>query len=605
MKIRVADYIANFLTENGITDIFTVTGGGAMHLNDAFGHHPDLHCIYNHHEQACAIAAEAYARLTGKIAAICVTSGPGGTNALTGVMGGWVDSIPMLVISGQVKFSTTINSTEVRLRQLGDQEFNITDCVKCMTKYADMITEPLEIQYHLEKALFLATHGRPGPVWLDIPLNVQGETIETGDLKPYSQDEDSDELPPQISADTIKKVISRIQLAERPVILAGEGIRIGRAYKEFLRLIERLQIPIVTAWNAHDLMWDDHPLYCGRPGTVGTRGGNFVVQNSDLLISCACRMNIRQISYNWENFAKSAFKIYVDIDKEELCKPTLNIDFPIHGDIKDFFNNILESDFSGTNESHRRWLNWCKAINEKYPAVLPLYYKKKAPINPYVFMKRLSEQLDENDVTVCGNGSACVCSFQSMVIKKGQRIFTNSGCASMGYGLPAALGAAVAMEKQRVICLDGDGSIQMNLQELQTIVHNNLNIKIFWLNNNGYHSIRQTQTNMFDSNFCGISTENGVSFPKAEKIAFAYDIPFTKIDRLDKLDQSLEKVLASDGPFICEAVLDPSQFFEPKLSAKYLPDGTIVSPSLEDMFPFLSEEEMETSYYQRKRKDYE
>ncbi len=597
MKIRASDYIANFLTNNKIRDIFTVTGGGAMHLNDAFGHHPQLYCTYNHHEQACAIAAEAYARLTGKIAAVCVTSGPGGTNALTGVMGGWVDSIPMLVISGQVKFSTTIKSTEVPLRQLGDQEFNITDCVKCMTKYAVMVTDPLEIRYHLERALYLATHGRPGPVWLDIPLNIQGAIIETKDLKTYSEIEDYHELPPPVSTNTITKVINRIRKAERPVILAGAGIRLGNAHDKFLQVIDRLQIPVVTAWNAHDLLWDNHPLYCGRPGTVGTRGGNFVVQNSDLLISLACRMNIRQISYNWKNFARNAYKIYIDIDEGELIKPTLEIDFPIHGDIKDFLNQILEYGIVSSCEVHRRWLSWCKEINHKYPAVIQDYYKKKMPLNPYVFMKSLAAHLEENAVIICANGSACVCSFQAMEIKKGQRLFTNSGCASMGYGLPAALGAAVALKPQRVICLEGDGSIQMNIQELQTIVQNNLNIKIFWLNNSGYHSIRQTQTNIFNSNFCGVNAESGVSFPSAEKIAYAYDIPFIRMDHLDSLDKSLNKALGIDGPVICEVVLDPAQFFEPKLSSKNLPDGTIISPSLEDMFPFLSTEEMEQNKY--------
>ena len=597
MKIKVADFIAEFLAQKGVSDVFTITGGGAMHLNDALGHNQNLHCTYNHHEQACAIAAEGYARLTGKIAAVCVTSGPGGTNALTGILGGWLDSIPMFIISGQVKFSTTIKSTEIPLRQLGDQEYNITDSVKYMTKYAVMVIDPLEIKYHLEKAFYIATHGRPGPVWLDIPLNIQGATIETDELKPYS-DEDDNEVPPPPTNDIISQVIEKIKNARKPVILAGTGIRLSGGYDEFLKVIDKLNIPVVTAWNAHDVLWDEHPLYCGRPGTVGTRGGNIVLQNSDLLISLGCRMNIRQISYNWDNFAKNAYLIAVDIDKNELKKPTLSIDLPIHADVKTFIEKLLKADYTNQNKKHQEWLKWCKNIDAKYPSVLPEYYNKNSPVNPYVFMKELSKCLSDGDVTVASNGSACVVSFQAMEVKKNQRLFTNSGCASMGYGLPAALGCAVALKGKRVICLEGDGSIQMNLQELQTIVHNNLNIKIFWLNNNGYHSIRQTQTNIFNSNFCGVCSDNGVSFPSAEKIALAYGIYYSKVDNLNSMGKTIEKILKTDYPVICEVILDEKQFFQPKLSSKSLPDGSIVSPSLEEMYPFLPDEEMAKNYFE-------
>lgn len=597
MKIKVSDYIASFMVENAITDVFTVTGGGAMHLNDSLGNHPELHSTYNHHEQACAIAAEAYARLTGKIALVCVTSGPGGTNAITGVMGGWVDSIPMFVISGQVKFSTTIAATNVPLRQLGDQEFNIIDSVRCMTKYAEMVTDPDSIAYHLERALFLASHGRPGPVWLDIPLNVQGATIETDTLVHYDQAEDSTEMGAPPAGEVYAQLIEKIKSARKPVILAGSGIRLSGAYESFLKLLDYLEIPVVTAWNAHDALWDGHQLYCGRPGTIGTRGGNFVVQNSDLLISLGCRMNIRQISYNWENFAKNAYLVAVDIDEGELKKPTLSVDMPIHADLGDFLPGLLDAVRKGAKLGSAKWLAWCRDVNQKYSVVLPEYLKKGSPINPYVFMDKLSRHLEEGDVTVTGNGSACVCSFQTMIVKKNQRLFTNSGCASMGYGLPAALGAAVARRGERVICLDGDGSIQMNIQELQTIVHNQLNMKIFWLNNDGYHSIRQTQTNIFNSRFCGVNGSSGISFPSAEKIAHAYGIEFVRIDALAIMEESIKRVLQSSNPVICEVVLDPAQGFEPKLSARILPDGSMVSPSLEDMFPFLPEEEMQSNIF--------
>ena len=593
MKQRLADYIADFLVGNGISDVFTVTGGGAMHLNDALGHKEGLHCTYNHHEQACAIAAEAYARYSQNIAAVCVTSGPGGTNAITGVMGGWLDSIPMLILSGQVKFSTTIRSTRVPLRQLGDQEFNIVDAVKCMTKYAIMIENPNDIAYILEKALFLAKSGRPGPCWIDVPLNVQGAIIETEKLHHYDSSIDSRENPPVFTEDKANKILSKIKKAKRPVLFAGEAVRLSGAYDDFLKLVQKLKIPVVTAWNAHDAIPDDNPYYCGRPGTQGTRGGNFVTQFSDLLLVLGCRLNIRQISYNWENFAKGAYKIVVDIDPAELQKPTLNIDMPIHANVKDVISVLNNIDYTPNDCS--KWIAWGKAVNIRYPACLPEYWKKESPINPYAFLDSLFKHLQEDDAVVTSNGSACVCSFQAAIIKKYTRLFTNSGCAAMGYGLPASLGVSIARKNNRTICIEGDGSLQMNIQELQTIFQNKLNIKIVVLNNSGYHSIRQTQRNLF-SEHCevGVGEESGdLSFPELERIASAYTIPYAKISKISTISDDIEKALEIDGPVIIEAVIDPDQFFSPKLSAKRLPDGTMVSPSLEDMTPFLPDGEIE------------
>ena len=591
MKQRVADFIANFLANNKITDVFTVTGGGAMHLNDALGHHPKLHCTYNHHEQACAIAAEGYARYSGQIAAVCVTSGPGGTNAITGVMGGWLDSIPMLVLSGQVKFSTTIRSTSVFLRQLGDQEFNIVDTVKTMTKYAVMVENPNDIAYILEKALYLAKNGRPGPVWIDVPLNVQGAIINTEDLHHYDSSVDSRENPPKVGTAKIDEIIEKINQAKRPVIFAGEGIRLSGAFDELQTFIKKLGIPVVTAWNAHDLVSDDNPCYSGRPGTVGTRGGNFVVQYSDLLLVLGCRLNIRQISYNWENFAKDAYKIMVDIDPAELIKPTLKIDMPIQANVKDFITAVNNN--NSIIAEHSKWTQWAHNINLRYPACLEEMKKKDYPINPYAFVDNLFNNLSDDDAVVCSNGSACVIGFQASIIKKNTRLFTNSGCAAMGYGLPAAVGVAVKRGKKRTVCIEGDGSLQMNIQELQTIFYNKLNLKLVVLNNNGYHSIRQTQTNLFKGEpLVGVCDGNGLSFPELERIAYAYQIPFVKVEKYSNSYELIKKSLETDGPVIIEAVVDPEQFFSPKLSSKKLPDGTMVSPSLEDMFPFLPEEEM-------------
>ncbi len=590
MKIKAAEYIADFLVSHGVSDVFTVTGGGAMHLNDALGHKKDLNCIYNHHEQASAIAAESYARLSGKIAAVCVTSGPGGTNAITGVLGGWLDSIPMFILSGQVKTETTRGASEVPLRQLGDQEYNIIDSVSPMTKYAVMITDAKELKYHLEKAWFLALSGRKGPVWLDIPLDIQAAVVDTEEMRGFDKKSLEAKENPVYSNSVTDEILEKIRDSRRPVILAGDGIYFGGAYKDFLECIDALKIPVVTAWNADDLLAENNPYFAGRPGTVGTRGGNFVVQNADLLLVLGCRMNIRMISYNKLEFAKDAYKIMVDIDKNELYKPTIKIDMPIHADVKDVLSDLKLCTREDVGD-HREWLSWCVSINKRYPACRKEFLEKESPLNPYAFIKKWSNSLSEGDVIVCGNGAACVQTFQAFEVKTGQRLYTNSGCAAMGYGFPAAVGAAVYRENKRTICIDGDGSFMMNLQELQTVVYNKLNLKIFILNNNGYHSIRQTQTNLFKPPLVGVCSDNGISFPSFEKIAYAFDIPYIKIDSLKGIDEKLKEVYETEGAVICEVFVDESQNFEPKLSSKVMPDGTMQSPPIDDMFPFLPEEE--------------
>ncbi|MCM1499241.1 MAG: thiamine pyrophosphate-binding protein [Clostridium sp.] len=597
MKVKVSNYIADFLVEHGVAHMFTVTGGGAMHLNDAFGHKQGLECIYNHHEQACAIAAEGYARLTGKIAGVCVTSGPGGTNAITGVLGGWLDSIPMFVISGQVKRETTIWSTDVPLRQLGDQEFNIIDCIAPMTKYCKMITDPTEIKYHLEKAWYMCQHGRGGPVWLDIPLDVQAAIVETDELVGFCERELEVIEEPIYDVSYTEQILNQITRSKRPVVFAGTGIRLSGAYNEFLELVEKLGIPVVTAWNAHDVLWDDSPYFCGRPGTIGTRGGNFVVENSDLLLVLGCRLNIRQISYNYKDFAKKAYKIVVDIDEAELRKPTISPDMAIHANVADVMHSLNQCEYT-KQKKHEEWLTWCRNINRKYPIVLDDYLKNDEPMNPYAFMDKMFKCFEADENVICSNGSACVISFQTAYLQKGQRLFANSGCAAMGYGLPAAIGCAVARRGKRVVCLEGDGSLQMNIQELQTVFYNKLNLKLIVLNNNGYHSIRQTQTNLFNPPMVGVCDGNGLSFPDMKKIAYAYDIPFVRIERLSDVNGKIQEVLSTDGPVICEAILDPEQFFAPKLSSKVLPDGKIVSPPIDDMFPFLDREEYESNKLQ-------
>jgi acetolactate synthase-1/2/3 large subunit len=582
--------------EHGVEHNFTVTGGGAMHLNDALGHKEGLQCIYNHNEQGSAIAAEAYTRLTGKIASVCVTSGPGGTNAITGVIGGWLDSIPMFILSGQVKRETTIWSVpELQLRQLGDQEFDIVHSVANMTKYAVMVTEPQDIAYYLEKAWFLCQNGRGGPVWLDIPLDVQGAQIETDTLRHFDITECAAKGP-MVTSETAKDVLEKIHNARAPLILVGTGVRLGNAWPELQQLIEKLDIPVVTAWNANDTVPYDDPHFVGMPGTVGTRSGNFVVQSCDVLLSLASRLNIRMISYNKLDFAKNAYKIIVDIDPVELKKPTIHPDMPVNADVKQFMQVLLTQSYK-KNPAHVAWLKWCRNIFKKYPVTLPEYYGKPGNINPYVFLDKLFNQLTSEDVIACGNGSACVMTFQSAKIKKGQRMFTNSGCAAMGYGLPAALGQAVARKGKRVICIDGDGSIMMNIQEMATIVYNKLNIKIILLNNNGYHSIRQTQINMFHPPLVGVDNQSGVGFPEFAKLAAAFGFGYYRIEKESDAESVIAETLNTDGPVFCEVVVDPGQNFAPKLSSKVLPDGRIVSAELDEMFPFLPHDEYEAEHY--------
>lgn len=589
--IKLTDYIANFLAAHDIQHVFMLTGGGAMHLNHSLGTHPKLKAIFNHHEQASAMAAESYARLTNKIAVVNVTTGPGGINTLNGVFGAWTDSIPMLILSGQVRYDTTVASTGLNLRQLGDQECEIVRCVKPITKYAEMVTDSKLIQYHLQKALYRATHGRPGPVWLDIPMNIQGSMIDETSLVAYDANIDGTAIP-AIKLQTIRAVLERLQKAERPVILAGSGVRLSGAHHLFLELIDKLQIPVTTAWNAHDVLYDDHPLYVGRPGSVGDRAGNFAVQNADLLLVLGCRLNIRQISYNWKAFAREAYKVIVDIDPLELIKPTVKADMPIHGDLADFLEKMLLAVKSHTLPAKINWINWCLARRKRYPVVLAKYWENQDLVNPYCFMQALSQQLLEGQIIVTGDGTACVTSFQAMSLKKNQRLYTNSGSASMGYDLPAAIGACVASGGRPIICLAGDGSIQQNIQELATITYYQYPIKIFVLNNNGYHSIRQTQKNFFGEPLVGVGPESGLGFPRFEKIAYAYDLPYFHCDMHANLDDAIVKTLQADGPALCEIMLTLQQEFTPKLSSKRLADGRMVSRPLEDLAPFLSREEL-------------
>ena len=603
MKIRLADYVADFLVGKGVTDVFSVVGGGAMHLNDALGHHEGLKVTYNHHEQACAIAAEAYARLENKIAAVCVTTGPGGTNAITGVVGGWLDSIPMFVISGQVRYDTTaryaLQFTGTPLRAMGDQEYDIVKSVEPMTKFAYMVEDPKTIRWALEKAWHLATTGRPGPVWVDIPVNYQGSFIETEELEGYDPAEDDALLPPPVSDDVIKTVLEKLKNAKRPVFHAGYGIRLSGGYEAFRRVADKLNIPVVTYWNAIDLIEDDHPLYVGRAGNMGDRPGNWAIQNADLVLAVGTRISIRQVGYNWKTWARAAEVIMVDIDQAELKKPTLHVEMPVWADARDFLTK-LDAAVSETVFRGEQWLETCQRWKKEYPAVLPRQWEENGTTaNVYAFIRYMSSLLPEGSLTAVSNGACCVAGHQTYVIKKGTRFANNSAVASMGYGLPAAIGTCIGGGRRETICLEGDGSIMMNLQELQTILTNKLPIKIFLINNSGYHSIRITQNNLF-SNHCkvGIGEESGdLSFPVFEKLVKAFGYPYYSAHSNQEMKSVVAEVLAQEGPVFCEIFTDTQQVWEPKSSTKRLPDGTLVSPPLEDLAPFLPREELEKQMF--------
>ena len=608
-KVRVADVMASILAQHGVSECFMLTGGGAMHLNDAFGRERGLRKVYTHHEQASAIAAESYARLSGRPALVNVTTGPGGVNALNGVYGAYVDSIPMVVVSGQVKRETCSFNYDVPMRQLGDQEIDIVAMVRGITKYAVVLDDPAQVRKITEKAIHLATRGRPGPVWIDVPIDVQAAPVDPDELEGYDPaNDDGQGDAPNTAAELgaltgtaleseVVALLTELCAAERPVVLAGTGIRLSDTHAQFLAFVERLGVPVVSGWNAHDVIPNAHPLFVGRPGSVGDRGGNFAVQSADYVLVLGCRCNLRQISYNWQSFARNARVAMVDVDRAELDKPTLSLHRPIHADLRDFFAiaeqlAIPEED---APELRAAYLARSRERSARYPVVLPEYASETGPINPYVFGQKLFEELEEGEIVVTGDGTACVTVFQAAGIKVGQRLYTNSGCASMGYDLPAAIGAWYAGDAKRIVCLAGDGSIMMNLQELQTIVGLGLPVKIFVLNNDGYHSIRQAQHNHFADNIVGCGPDSGLTFPDFTKLATGFGIPSSRVDRDADLPAAVRAALDSDGPHLCEVMIDKRQQFAPKLSSRRLEDGSMVSSPLEDMIPFLSDAELEAA----------
>ncbi len=583
--IKLSDYLVKKLETYGVRHAFMVTGGGAMHLDDSFGKSKKIKRIFNHHEQACALAAEGYARTDQQLAVVCVTTGPGGLNCLNGVFGAWTDSAPVLFISGQVKTTTTLASCpQIPLRQLGDQEVNITRIVAPLTKYAKMVTDPYEIDAILEEALYHATTGRPGPVWVDVPINIQAAPIDPKKLKKFRV--------PKIKAaklnSSFTKAILCLQKAKRPLIVAGHGIRLSGTQKFLEKLLTQTKIPVVTTFNGMDLVPSNHAQFAGRIGTVGQRAGNFALQNADVILFLGTRNNIRQVSYNWENFAKNAKKIIVDIDPAELKKPTVKPDLPLCGDLKEVLPALVNQLKKPLGD--KTWLVHCQKLRAKYPPLREFTIKPTDKIHPYYFMETLGKILPAGAKVVASNGTACVAFFQATDSKKGQRLLLNSGDASMGYGLPAAIGMCISSGKETV-CLEGDGSIMMNLQELQTVKTNHLPIKIFVIKNGEYISIIQMQRNFFNGRLTGCNAQSGVEVPDFVKVAKSFGLPTVRLIKNRDLEKGIKKVLSMPGPVVCELDCTSNYIFAPKLSARKLSDGTMVSPTLEDMFPFLDRKE--------------
>jgi len=589
MTIKISDYIFSFFEKLGIKEIFAVSGGGAMHLVDSLGTNKNIKYIAMHHEQAAAMAAEGYARISGEIGAALFTSGPGGTNAITGVCGAWIDSIPTIYISGQVTSNTLIGNTG--LRQFGIQEADIVSLVKPITKYAVTVKDPNTIKYHLQKAVYFATTGRPGPVWLDIPLDIQSKLVDVQNIPSFIPKDDNITKKVNPIEDSVTKCIYLLKQSQRPVLISGYGIRLSKAEDIYRLLVERLKIPIISSWTTSDIIPTMHDLYVGRSGIMGDRAGNFAVQNSDLLLIIGSRMSIPQVGYNYNNFAREAKKIMVDIDIAEMNKISIKPDLIIEADAKEFISEMLrqlESDDSLIDV--HSWRTRCKEWKNKYPVMLEEYKKNNSNVNSFYFVDMLSEKLRDDAVIVTDMGTSFTCTMQGFKVKSGQRLFTSSGHASMGFGLPGAIGACFANNKQKTICISGDGGLQMNIQELQTIVHYNLPIILFVLNNNGYLTIKLMQQNHF-GRYIGSDPSSGVSCPDIVKLASAYGIKSDRISTSKELSSKIDKILSEPGPFVCEVIMPEDQPLIPRVSSLKKPDGSIVSKPIEDLYPFLDRDE--------------
>lgn len=589
--MRLADYVIKFLESKKIQTVFTVSGGGSIHLCDALHKSKKIEYVSCHHEQAVSFAAESYSRSKNKTGAAIVTTGPGGTNCVTGVSCCWIDSVPMMFISGQVNLNQTISNSG--LRQIGVQEINIVDIVKSNTKYSIIIKDPNTIKYHLEKAYQISMSGRPGPVWIDIPADIQNTEINPKKLANFKNIVKKKSYK-KINA-RIKKIANLFSKYKRPLIHAGQGVKISGGQNSLRKIIDNYKIPFALTWNATDLIESDHPNYIGRPGTFAERGSNFIIQNCDLYLSVGSRLPFMVTGYNSSDFARKAKKIMVDIDKNETKKCRVNLDMRINCDANYFLKKLYDYMPKKIGLS-AGWNKYCSSIRKKYPIVLKKFVYQKKYLNSYYFIENLSNYLNKKDVIVTDMGLSFVGTHQAFKVKKGQKLYTNSGHAPMGWGLPAAIGACYANKKKRVVCLAGEGGFQMNIQELATLMHNNLPIKIFILNNGGYQTIKQTQQHRFQNRIMGANSQSGLSFPNYKKIAQSHKIKYWKIKNNSDIKSNISKVLKNDKPVICELMIDPNQEQMPRALYKWKTKKIIIKTKYEDMYPFLSPEEIKKNF---------
>lgn len=587
MKKRVADILIDLLVKKGITDCFAVVGGGAMHLDNALALNKDMNKWFHHHEQACSMAAEAYARVSGRMAAVCVTSGPGATNAITGVMGAWQDSIPLIVISGQVRYETSVAKTGLNLRYRGTQEFEIIKSVANMTKYSKMIIDPLSIKKEVLKAIDIAMSGRRGPVWLDIPLDIQSALVEEEDLYPYEEKV----LEPAISDKDAEELIDLLKNAKRPCLLGGTGIVSSNNQEELIEFLSRVKIPCIGGGWCTDMLYNDHPLYYGLSGNIGPRTGNFILQSADVILVLGNSLSYRQTGFEQDLFAPHAKIIMVDVDEEESKKPGLRLYKFIHSDLGEFFRVMKSKQIS--MEAPEDWFSYCNMLKNRfspYEAIGDLDMSER--VLSYYFWKVYDEMAPEDQILALGNNSANSARIQIGVRKAHQRAITNYTCGSMGYDLPAAIGVAVATKKD-IICITGDGSIMMNLQEIQTIKQNKLPIKIVVFSNDGYNAIRQTCKNFFHGTYIGCTPDTGVSFPDWEKLAYLHDYEYKCCHSNDEVKSCLEWLLNNKGYLFLEIKQKLDNPVTPKVMSRMREDGTFETPALHDMSPFLDKEELE------------
>lgn len=587
--IRVCDFIANFIYRQDVPEVFMVSGGGMMFLSDGIASHPSLKAICTHHEQAAAMAAVSYAKYNQHLGVAYLTTGCGGTNGVTGVLNAWQDNVPCLFVSGQSKRKETIRNSNLPLRQFGVQEADIISIIGSITKYSVMINEPNDIRYHLEKALYLAQTGRPGPVWIDVPIDVQGSIVDENKLRSFDKSEIEKIYVEYPTEQQMTQCVQALKESKRPVIIAGQGIRLAKAIEPFTKLVEKFKIPVVASRLGINVLPSAHPLFIGRIGNKGDRAGNFAMQNADLVISIGSRLSVSSTGHEYTKFAREAKVIVVDIDPVEHKKNTIKIDHFINADAKNFIELAL-SKFPFPDTGF--WISKCSEWKQKWPVCLPEYLMDSpGGINTYAFVDALSKHMKDDSCVISDAGSAFYVVSQAIMLKEKQRYVTSGGQAEMGYSLPASIGVCFARKCSETLAIIGDGSFQMNIQELQTVVHHQIPVKLFVWNNDGYLSIRETQEKFFEKRFIGTDSTSGVSFPSLEKIAFAYGIKFIRIEKYSDLDSSLLEVLSFDGPVLCEVICQRNQKVIPSVSSFKKEDGSMESKPLEDMFPFLSREE--------------